>query len=101
MISTTVRPARALPTRVEASLAVEASDDVQEVVVGDDGDAAARTRQWLHHRPLVRLRVEHLSRVEAVFAVKPSYDVYFTCRPQSTLTIANTFMYTWSKRTTV
>ena len=81
---------RPLLTRVEASLAIEASDDVEEVVIGDDGDATTRTRQWLHHRPLVRLRVVHLRRVETMFAVKASHDVHFACRSWTQITPLNT-----------
>jgi len=75
---------------VHAGDAVEASDGVDEAVVSNDADAAATVAHWSNHRPLARLGVETLRRVEALLAVEAARYEHLVCstqQPRATIII--------------
>ena len=64
------------PTGAQPPGAVEASERVQRVVVGDERDTAARTVHGHGETPGVLGRVIHLDTVEHLLAVEAANDVH-------------------------
>jgi len=62
---------------VHARDSVEAADGVHVAVVCNNADTAAPVAHWSNHRPLSRLGVETLGRVETFLSVEASRDEHF------------------------